>query len=108
MSSSTSLVRDAANDIQELTSISFIERDSGFKGTLIFFCAVFIAMYLYNQNKKAAKYAKMLARYQKQGLDVPQSIRTSIAELSGLGATTIGFWVSASAGLSMLIIMFLM
>lgn len=105
---STSIIDDAKQDLQELSLNKFIQTDTGFKSRLIFSCAVFIAVFLYKQNKKAQKYAKMLARYQKQGLDVPPSIKKSIAELSGLGVSSLGFWISATAGLSMLVIMFLM
>lgn len=104
----TGLVDNSIQDLQNLTLSNFVSSDTGFKFNAIFVCVIFMAWYLYSQNKKAQKYEKIMNRYQKMGVDIPDGVKNNIAQLSGLGTSSLGFWITAFSGLSLLIMIFLM
>lgn len=103
-----SSIQDIQDLLHSLTLSSFLSSDTGFKFNVIIVCMIFMAWYMIKQNQKANKFEKILNRYQKLGVDVPDGIKQNISHLSGLGISAMGYWITASAGAGMLIIMFLM
>jgi hypothetical protein len=102
------VVDNVRQDLQNLTLSNFVSSDIGFKFKVIFVCVIFMAYYLYSQNKRAQKYEKTMKRYLNMGVDIPDGIKLDIAQISGLGISSIGFWITAISGCSLLIIVFLM
>jgi hypothetical protein len=102
------VVDNVIQDLQNLTLSNFVSSDIGFKFKAIFMCLIFMAFYLYSQNKKALKSESTMKRYLKMGVDIPDGIKLEAIRQSGLGISSIGFWITAISGCSLLIIMFLM